>query len=434
MSSKANQAENQVGFVAPARVTLPYWSTYRDLTSGKNYRQMSPGTRNDWHEIGIDGTGVGGGGGPADGNGIYSGSGPLLAGTTTVTMPADGILQFDSSTALGLFTINGTNNRIGIGIANPGYALHVGGGDLFVQQGSLGVGESPDPTQRVRVTIGDGAYSSAIRVDVSKTGDTGTFSGVQVRSTSLRTGLFSTTYGVNGNLSGGASSGTHTYYGVSGRAIGTPSGSGVVHNVGGVFEALNGTTNFPIQIKDGNEQVGYVLTSDALGRANWAPAAGGGEENLDQTLRIGNSSGNNDISMVSGRKVIFGSGGGEGEGGRFITDDGEAVIIYDSGGGHSFRESGNEFASLSAFASTFGNGTGSFWSFDSNNNRASITNTGGNQLELNWSGISGGTSTRVVNFPDASGTLALQSAATGTFTAGSGETVTVVNGIITSII
>ncbi len=53
--SKANQAQNIMGLQAPAAVKLPYWSTYLWIKNGKNYRQMSLGTTNDWVEIKVGG-------------------------------------------------------------------------------------------------------------------------------------------------------------------------------------------------------------------------------------------------------------------------------------------------------------------------------------------------------------------------------------------
>jgi len=49
--NKANQAENIIGRAAPAHIKLPYWSTYFHIPSGKNYRQLNPGTSNNWVEI-----------------------------------------------------------------------------------------------------------------------------------------------------------------------------------------------------------------------------------------------------------------------------------------------------------------------------------------------------------------------------------------------
>lgn len=56
-------------------------------------------------------------------NGIYTGSGSL-SGATVVTMATNN-LQFDSTSTTGLFTIDATNDRIGIGIDTPSHILHV---------------------------------------------------------------------------------------------------------------------------------------------------------------------------------------------------------------------------------------------------------------------------------------------------------------------
>ena len=46
-----NQATNENGVQAPARLKRVYWSTYFHIPSGKNYRQENPGTDNNWVEI-----------------------------------------------------------------------------------------------------------------------------------------------------------------------------------------------------------------------------------------------------------------------------------------------------------------------------------------------------------------------------------------------
>jgi hypothetical protein len=116
---------------------------------------------------------------------------------------------------------------------------------------SLGLGESPSSVERFRTTIGGGTFRSAHRLDVSHDG-TGTWQGLQVRSTTPKTNVgVSATWGVNASLSGVASAGTHEYIGVRSSVSG-------------------GTANYSVQLQDGTEALNYVLTSvTADGKSNW---------------------------------------------------------------------------------------------------------------------------------------------------------------------
>lgn len=46
-----NIAKNETGFQAPAMFKRPYWSTYLNLKTNKNYRQVGLGVSNKWEEI-----------------------------------------------------------------------------------------------------------------------------------------------------------------------------------------------------------------------------------------------------------------------------------------------------------------------------------------------------------------------------------------------
>ena len=46
-----NQATNESGVKAPARLKRNYWSTYLHIPSGKTYRQMAHGINNLWEEV-----------------------------------------------------------------------------------------------------------------------------------------------------------------------------------------------------------------------------------------------------------------------------------------------------------------------------------------------------------------------------------------------
>ena len=155
--------------------------------------------------------------------------------------------------------INTGNTQVGINTSTPNYALQIGSGDLFVQNGSIGVNEAPDPTHRVRVSTNDtdGNNMTGARIDLSHVNSTGNFSGLQIRSTTTKTGGSSQIFGINSNITGSATAGAHTFIAGRFRAATTSSGGTV--------------TNYGLQIQDGSEgTVGHViksLTTD--GKARW---------------------------------------------------------------------------------------------------------------------------------------------------------------------
>jgi len=72
--------------------------------------------------------------------------------------------------------------------------------------------------------------------------------------------------------------------------------------------------SYMFRLEDGQEQAGYVLTSDANGNATWAAASGGGGGTDSQTLSI---SGNN-LTISNGNTITLPSGGG----GSYTFDNG----------------------------------------------------------------------------------------------------------------
>jgi len=237
------------------------------------------------------------------GGGIYGGNGSLI-GNTTVTQ-VDNSLTFSTSLNANALKIAGGTGFIGIGTSTPGNALHVAAGDAFVQNGALGVGEAPDPTQRLRVTQDDTlANATCIRTDNSYITQTGNFSGLQVRSTTSKSGASSTLFGINSNITGGATAGVHTFYGVRGRAVSTTGGTATVTNIGGVFEASGGDNNHAIQILDGSQGVGKVLTSDASGNGTWQAAGGTGPSLRNVTSTDTFATANETINCTSGTFTV----------------------------------------------------------------------------------------------------------------------------------
>jgi len=64
--------------------------------------------------------------------------------------------------------------------------------------------------------------------------------------------------------------------------------------------------SYVFRLEDGQQQIGYVLTSDANGNASWEPASGGGGGTDSQTLSISG----NDLTISNGNTVTIPSGGG----------------------------------------------------------------------------------------------------------------------------
>jgi hypothetical protein len=174
------------------------------------------------------------------------------------------------------------------------------GGDLLSFEGtgdvqwlnsstSLGLGESPSTIERFRTTIGTGTYTSGHRIDVSHD-STGTWNGVQIRSTTPKTKSSSTTIGVHSLLTGTASAGTHTY-------------------VGGKFNVSGGSNNYAVQLLDGSEgTAGHVWTSQGtLGEGNWAAPSGG---TLTSTLTAGDTTADGQVikALNGGGQLTLRSG------------------------------------------------------------------------------------------------------------------------------
>jgi hypothetical protein len=165
--------------------------------------------------------------------------------------------------------------RVGINHAVNSYALAIGG-DVFVEQGSLGIGEVPDPAHKVRVTLSDTDYlgggNTGIRVDMSH-GSAGVpfptinaFYGMQIRNVPPKTftGL------------------THQW-GMASIMSSNVSATGNHLVVGGRFVATSlNADNYALQIEDGLEAAGKVLvcqpthTYGQKGLASWGLVGSGG--------------------------------------------------------------------------------------------------------------------------------------------------------------
>jgi hypothetical protein len=183
--------------------------------------------------------------------------------------------------------------KVGINKPDPGYALQLGTGDVFVTEGTMAIGgSSPDPQHRVRITVSETPLTvgvqtemptTALRLDMSYQDTTpnpydapfgqNTINGMQIRSTTTGKGFSGITYmyGMNSNLTGNATNGTNYYYGGRFRAATSNGGATNVINTGLVVEALNGDTNYALQLRDGSEgTAGHVWASiDTTGIGGW---------------------------------------------------------------------------------------------------------------------------------------------------------------------
>jgi len=73
--------------------------------------------------------------------------------------------------------------------------------------------------------------------------------------------------------------------------------------------------SYVFRLEDGQQQAGYVLTSDVNGNATWEAASGGGGGTDSQTLSISG----NDLTISNGNTVTLPAGGG---GGSYTFDNG----------------------------------------------------------------------------------------------------------------
>lgn len=197
-------------------------------------------------------------------NGIYGGS-DFLSVSTTVSLTdgaaADYDLTFATLTEAALVHYDAANNRVGFGTAAPGHPLHFASGNAYFQNGSVAIGTTvPDALHKFRVSTdnADGNNYTTARFDLGYDAATGSMQGVQIRSTTALSGTSSTLYGVNSNITGSASAGTHTVIAGRFRAAKTQGGTSTV-------------TNYALQLEDGTEgTIGYVLAAATVnGHTNW---------------------------------------------------------------------------------------------------------------------------------------------------------------------
>ena len=180
-------------------------------------------------------------------------------------------LSFDNGVNT-LFHIDSINERIGIGTNNPQHGIQINTKDTFFNNSRVGIFAVPGNGNAKLSVSNDGTNgdTSALCLYPSYSTQSGTLMGGYVRIVSNRNAVAGTTFqGFRAWIQGTSSAGTHTNYGVYSKVETTKSGAANVTNIGGYFEAVNGTTNIALQVVDGTQGLNKVLRSDATGKASW---------------------------------------------------------------------------------------------------------------------------------------------------------------------
>jgi hypothetical protein len=232
--------------------------------------------------------------------GTVSGATNFTGGLTANTISATTYLNLPSATFTG-GTVSGATNFTGGLTANtisattyqniPYSGTVVGTGTtnyVPVWTGSTGLGNSIIQSNVNGITIG-GALDSGHYVYIYTTGVTGVYSsasslgvvgvagaggnGVQGFAAAGGYGVYGETYsgiGVYGNSYGD----TGPNIGVRGES--NWDGGGTPENIGGYFSAINGGTNYSVQLTDGTEGTNKVLVSQTSdGKSNWSDSLTG---------------------------------------------------------------------------------------------------------------------------------------------------------------
>ena len=177
----------------------------------------------------------------------------LYDGAVNVLSVLDGgDLMVDATTT---FYVDASTNRVGIGTSAPSYKLHVTGGAAgtsaaYFNSGSSASGHAVKGNGINGPTAGYLGAQGGTDFNGITTAD---WAGQEIGVVGISTGGSSTdNFGVLGHSN---------YWGM--RAEHSTSGNSV--NLGG--------TSFAMQIVDGNQAAGYILSSDASGNATWADPA-----------------------------------------------------------------------------------------------------------------------------------------------------------------
>jgi hypothetical protein len=158
------------------------------------------------------------------------------------------------------------------------------------------------------VSIG-GALNASYKLNVeSNSGTIGIRSNVTNNGGTAFFGVSSGTGASSNNAMTGTAQGSTTLnIGVKGDALGASS-----ENIGGYFRAVGATANYSLQLIDGSEGAGKVLTSDANGKATWQTPSTG----------IGGSGTNNYVARWTPNGITLGN--------SLIQDNGTATSINET--------------------------------------------------------------------------------------------------------
>ena len=185
------------------------------------------------------------------------------ANTFAITSTAVNAFSVDGTT----FSVDASNNRVGIGTNAPNYPLHVTN-TTYISAGTLGIGVAPISSYKLRIFSSGAGELGTIYAQqlVAASSDCilaqNTAGGTLSYGYRSNVGNATTTYGYYMDGGGTATTTygirvqpncTGTNYGVYSRAF----GSGT--NYAGYFEADTGTTNYAIVTNGGN--VGFGTTT-----------------------------------------------------------------------------------------------------------------------------------------------------------------------------
>jgi len=231
-------------------------------------------------------------------SGIYGGSGNMVAGVTNVTMTATSVLQFDSANPGpggldGLLTIDGVNNRIGMGTATPSHGLQISVGDVFVNGGNLAIGATT-PSSNYKLLIatdnsdGNDHRGQRIVLGGSSVTSAAQIAGIEIRSLNTKTATGTNNYrGVDINFTAGATVGTYNMIGMRVKLdTFTDLGSATINRYIGEF-------------LDGNQGTGKVIADvTGSGLAQW----------VDPNTLISTSNIYNSDDTLTGNRTLNGGG------------------------------------------------------------------------------------------------------------------------------
>jgi hypothetical protein len=213
-------------------------------------------------------------------DGAFSGTSIFGTGLTATTVSATTYLNLPQSVSGG-----GITNYIPVWTGSTGL-----GNSIIQSNGSeIGVGISPDPSYLAwfYTTGTTGLLSNATTYGIIGNAGSG---GIGVQGNASGSG-----YGVQGiNITSGGGGGWGVYgegyngigvhgksYGDTGPNIGVRGetdieSGGTPENIGGYFSAINGGTNYSVQLTDGTEGTNKVLVSQTSdGKANWSDSLTG---------------------------------------------------------------------------------------------------------------------------------------------------------------